>query len=134
MRRARQELVITSPYLVPGEVGMKMLQELRQRGVRVTAMTNSLGSTDEPLVHIGYAAYRERMLALGVDLYEVSGSKVKRNRRENLFGASLGRLHAKIAVVDRELLFVGSMNVDPRSATMIPNSVLSSRAANWPMR
>ena len=81
-------------------------------------MTNSLGATDEPLVHIGYTAYRDPMLALGVDLYEVSGSRVKRNRRDNLFGASLGRLHAKLAVVDRKVLFVGSMNLDPRSATI----------------
>lgn len=118
LRRAKQDIVISSPYLVPGKPGLALFQELRDRGVRVTAMTNSLGSTDEPLVHIGYTAYRDRMLALGVDLYEVSGSRVKRNRRENLFGASLGRLHAKLAVVDRQVLFVGSMNLDPRSATI----------------
>ncbi len=58
------------------------------------------------------------MLDLGVDLYEISGERVKRNRRENLFGASLGRLHAKLAVIDRRWLFVGSMNLDPRSATI----------------
>jgi putative cardiolipin synthase len=81
-------------------------------------MTNSLGSTDEPIVHIGYRKYREPMLELGVDLYEISGTRVKRNRRLNLFGASLGRLHAKLAVVDRKTLFVGSMNLDPRSATI----------------
>jgi putative cardiolipin synthase len=118
LRKAADEVVIASPYLVPGEQGMSLFRELRQRGVRVTAMTNSLGSTDEPLVHIGYSAYREAMLALGVDLYEVSGTRVKRNRQENLFGASLGRLHAKLAVVDRNVLFVGSMNLDPRSATI----------------
>jgi putative cardiolipin synthase len=81
-------------------------------------MTNSLGSTDEPVVHVGYTKYREPMLELGVDLYEVSGSRVKKNRRQNLFGASLGRLHAKVAVVDRKTIFVGSMNLDPRSATI----------------
>ena len=32
------------------------------------------------------------------------------------FGASLGRLHAKLAVIRREGLFIGSMNLDPRSA------------------
>jgi putative cardiolipin synthase len=118
VRKAQKEVVISSPYLVPGEVGMELFRGLRARGVKVTAMTNSLGSTDEPLVHIGYTAYRDSMLALGVDIYEVSGSRVKRNRRENLFGASLGRLHAKLAVVDRRWLFVGSMNLDPRSATI----------------
>jgi putative cardiolipin synthase len=87
--------------------------------VRIVAMTNSLGSTDEPIVHIGYNKYREPMLALGVELYEISSSRVKRNKRLNLFGSSaLGRLHAKLAVVDRKTLFVGSMNLDPRSATI----------------
>ena len=118
LRKATDEVVISSPYLIPGRIGMDLFRELRSRGVRITAMTNSLGSTDEPLVHIGYTAYRDSMLALGVDLYEISGSRVKRNRRDNLFGASLGRLHAKLAVVDRRVMFVGSMNLDPRSATI----------------
>ena len=69
-------------------------------------------------MHIGYTTYRDSMLSLGVEIYEISGSRVKRNRRENLFGASLGRLHAKLAVIDRRWLFVGSMNLDPRSATI----------------
>lgn len=43
---------------------------------------------------------------------------MKKNRRLNLFGSSLGRLHAKLAVVDKKTLFVGSMNLDPRSATI----------------
>jgi len=118
IRAAKQELVMSSPYLVPGKVGMELLRELRARNVHVVAMTNSLGSTDEPVVHIGYSAYREPMLDLGVELYEISGSRVKKNRRLNLFGSSLGRLHAKLAVVDRKTLFVGSMNLDPRSATI----------------
>jgi putative cardiolipin synthase len=118
MRQAKQEIVVSSPYLVPGERGMALIRELRGRGVRITAMTNSLGATDEPLVHVGYSAYRGPMLDLGVDLYELSGSRVKRNRRENLFGASLGRLHAKLAVIDKRWLFIGSMNLDPRSESI----------------
>jgi cardiolipin synthase C len=118
LRKANKELVISSPYLVPGKNGMAMLRELRERGVKVTMMTNSLGSTDEPVVHAGYSLYREPMLGLGVELYEISSSRVKKNRRMNLFGASLGRLHAKLAVVDRKTLFVGSMNLDPRSAAI----------------
>jgi len=58
------------------------------------------------------------MLELGIELYEVSGTRVKKNRRLNLFGASLGRLHAKLAVIDKKTIFVGSMNLDPRSATI----------------
>jgi putative cardiolipin synthase len=118
LRKAQSDLVISSPYLVPGPVGMALFKELRERGVHIVAMTNSLGSTDEPVVHVGYTRYRDPMLELGIELYEVSGTRVKKNRRVNLFGASLGRLHAKLAVVDKKTLFVGSMNLDPRSATI----------------
>jgi putative cardiolipin synthase len=118
LRTAKNDLVISSPYLVPGPVGMALFKELRARDVHVVLMTNSLGSTDEPVVHVGYTKYRDPMLELGVELYEVSGTRVKKNRRLNLFGSSLGRLHAKLAVVDKETLFVGSMNLDPRSATI----------------
>ncbi|MEQ1804520.1 MAG: phospholipase D family protein [Burkholderiaceae bacterium] len=118
LRKTTRELVLSSPYLVPGKVGMELFKELRDKGAKITLLTNSLGSTDEPIVHAGYSLYREPMLELGIDLYEISSSRVKRNRRMNLFGASLGRLHAKTAVIDRKLLFVGSMNLDPRSATI----------------
>ncbi len=118
LRKAQREVVLSSPYLVPGKDGMDLLRELRERKVQVLAMTNSLGSTDEPVVHLGYSKYREPMLELGVELYEVSATRVKKNRRLNLFGSSLGRLHAMLAVVDKRWLFVGSMNLDPRSATI----------------
>jgi cardiolipin synthase C len=118
LRKARTEIVVSSPYLVPGNEGMALIREVRARDVNVVMLTNSLGATDESVVHLGYYDYREPMLDLGVDIYEISSSLVKRNKRLNLFGASLSRLHAKLAVVDRETIFVGSMNLDPRSATI----------------
>jgi len=56
------------------------------------------------------------MLRQGVELYELSAARVKKNMRSFLYGSSLGRLHAKLIVIDRKALFVGSMNFDPRSA------------------
>ncbi len=118
IRAAKKEVVMVSPYFVPGELSLQMLRDLRGKGVAVTVMTNSLASTDEPIVHIGYAAHREELLRLGVELYELSSSRVKVNQRPFLFGKSLGRLHAKLAVIDRTGLFIGSMNLDPRSASI----------------
>jgi cardiolipin synthase C len=118
LRKAQTELVITSPYLVPGDDGMKMLRELAARKVRLVAMTNSLSATDEPVVHLGYRKYREDLIDLGVDIYEISPSRTKRNLRHKLFASSLGRMHSKVAVVDKKSLFVGSMNLDPRSASI----------------
>jgi putative cardiolipin synthase len=79
-------------------------------------LTNSLAATDEPLVHTGYARYRPRLLAAGVDVYELSPERTRRSKRLGMFGSSFGRLHAKTAVVDGRTVFIGSMNLDPRSA------------------
>jgi putative cardiolipin synthase len=116
--QAQREVVASSPYFVPGVKGMRFLKQLRARGVKVTVLTNSLGSTDEPLVHTGYSRYREEMLADGIDLYELGTARVKENKRPFLFGSSLGRLHAKLFVIDRKTSFIGSMNLDSRSATV----------------
>lgn len=116
MRTARREVLVSSPYLVPGERGMALIRDLRGRGVKVSVLTNSLASTDEPLVHIGYSRYRPEMVDLGVAVHELSSSRLGRNPRQpRLFGKSLGRLHAKLVVIDKERLFIGSMNLDPRS-------------------
>ena len=114
---ASHEVVISSPYLIPGSTGVEAFGDLGKRNVKVTILTNSLAATDEPLVHTGYARYRVAMLNAGVDLYELSPVRIQRNRRLGFLGSSTGRLHAKTAVIDRSLVFIGSMNLDPRSAT-----------------
>jgi cardiolipin synthase C len=118
IRAAKEEVVASSPYFVPGPTSLEMLRDLRSRGVKVTVLTNSLASTDEPIVHVGYSRYREELLRMGIDLYELSASRLKENPRIFLFGKSLGRLHAKLVVIDKRRLFIGSMNLDPRSATI----------------
>ncbi|MGJ7572890.1 phospholipase D family protein [Variovorax sp. RB2P76] len=115
MRRARSEVTIVSPYLIPGAAGLEVMREIRRRNVKISVVTNSLAATDEPLVHTAYRRYRPDMLKLGADLYELSSSRTRRSVRLGLFGTSVGRLHAKSAVIDRRTLFVGSMNFDPRS-------------------
>jgi putative cardiolipin synthase len=115
IRRARRDVVITSPYLVPGRDGIEVLGDRARRGVAFTLVTNSLAATDEPVVHTGYRRYRPQMLAMGMELYELSPQRVSRSLRLGRFSTSIGRLHAKSAVVDRERVFIGSMNFDPRS-------------------
>ena len=114
---AREDVTITSPYLIPGPLGISAFEALGQRHVKVTVLTNSLAATDEPLVHTGYARYRPQLLAAGVELYELSPTLSQRHTRLGLFGSSTGRLHAKTAVVDGDKTFIGSMNLDPRSRT-----------------
>jgi putative cardiolipin synthase len=116
MRRARKEVVITSPYLIPGQDGIDTFRtSIERHGVKYTLVTNSLAATDEPVVHTGYRRYRPEMLKLGMNLYELSPERVSRSLRLGRFSTSIGRLHAKSAVVDGERVFIGSLNFDPRS-------------------
>jgi putative cardiolipin synthase len=117
MRQVREELIIYSPYFVPGKGGVKFFKKLIDEGVRVRVLTNSLASTDVGVVHAGYAKYRRRMLRAGVELYEVN-KKLSRAQRKNtasIYGSSTASLHAKSFVLDREKVFIGSLNLDPRS-------------------
>ena len=116
MAEARSEVIIASPYFIPGEFGLERMKDGIDHGVSIVVLTNSLGATDAPLVHWRYARYRKAMLRLGVKLFELGPELAQKSGGFGDFGASLGRLHAKVAVIDRRLLFVGSMNLDARSA------------------
>lgn len=120
---ARHEVGIMSPYFVPGPVGMRAMGAGVQQGVRITLITNSLASSDEPLVHQRYADYRIQMLRLGIRIYEFSPELIRRSGGFGFTGKSRAQLHAKVAVVDQDRLVVGSVNLDPRSA--IANTEMS---------
>jgi cardiolipin synthase C len=115
MGDVRSELLLVSPYFVPGEGGVEQLRALRRRGVRVVVVTNSLAATDVPAVHAGYARYRNALLEAGVELHELRGDTAPGRRLRQGVGSSRLSLHAKVMVVDRAQIFVGSMNIDPRS-------------------
>jgi putative cardiolipin synthase len=116
---AQEELIIFSPYFVPGKKGTAFFQDLSERGVRVRILTNSLASTDVSVVHAGYAKYRKALLRSGVELYEVDKqlSKAQRKEKRGPHGSSKASLHAKTFVFDRRRVFIGSLNLDPRSVT-----------------
>ena len=112
---SKSDVVISSPYFIPGPMGVRAFGDLRKRDVKVAILTNSWAANDVPLVHTGYARYRVELLRTGVDLYELSPTRIQSNERLMLPGTSLGRLHAKSAVIDQSTVFIGSMNLDPRS-------------------
>ena len=120
MDKASSELLIISPYFVPGDSGADGLTALVQRGVRVAVLTNSLAATDVVGVHAGYSQYRRDLLRGGVELYEMKrsvGDETGR-RRISWTGSSQASLHTKAVVVDDRWVFVGSMNLDPRSVNI----------------
>ena len=113
------EVVIASPYFIPGERGMAMIRAAgaTEQNGRITLITNSFGSTDEPLAYRSYARYRLDLLRAGVRIHEISPSLSQRSGKLPNFklSRSQARLHAKAAVMDGRSLFIGSMNLDPRS-------------------
>ncbi len=114
---ARSEIVIDSPYLIPGTAGMQGMRKSADQGVRIEVVTNSLSSNDEPFASAAYGRYRKDMLKLGVELYEIDTTQL---HNDKLIGGALhtavGRSHAKLVVLDRKTTFVGSMNMDLRSS------------------
>ncbi|TDV64415.1 phospholipase D family protein [Pseudomonas sp. LP_7_YM] len=120
-----QELMMISAYFVPGQQGLTYLTGLSDKGVSVDLLTNSLEATDVPAVHGGYAPYRKALLAHGVKLFELRrqpgdpssarGSGPKFLQTRTLKGGSESSLHSKAMIFDRQKIFVGSFNFDPRS-------------------
>lgn len=119
MDRTQQELLIISPYFVPGDDMKRAFARALARGVRVRLLTNSLASNDAPIAHVGYARHREDLLAMGVELYELrseqAGLGSAFGSSGSATGASRSMLHSKVMVVDGRMLVVGSMNLDLRS-------------------
>jgi len=115
MRSAQQEILVISPYFVPGKEGVALMRELIGRGVHIRIITNSLASTDAPLVHNGYARYRVALLKMGVELSEVRPRLGQKRARFHPFRSANASLHAKALVIDRRTVFIGSLNMDERS-------------------
>jgi putative cardiolipin synthase len=113
----QKELIIFSPYFVPGKEGTAFLTWLSKRGVRVRILTNSLASNDVGIVHSGYIKYRRKLLQDGVELYEMNKKLTREQRKEKkgVEGSSKASLHAKSFVFDRQQVFIGSLNLDPRA-------------------
>lgn len=152
MGQARSDLLIVSPYFVPGKPMMKTFADLRQRGVRVRVMTNSLASNDAPAAHAGYARYRKPLLAMGIELYEMraeqegsagglgSGINSRGAQSTGAFGSGGGvggskagssraSLHSKAVIIDGQLAVIGSMNLDLRSQLKNSEVALVIRSA-----
>ncbi len=117
---AQQDVIIVSPYFVPGSNFTEYLVSLVDRGVRVRIMTNSLAANDVSLVHAGYKRYREALVSGGVELYEykpIKGAPGKK-KKTSWTGSSRASLHGKYMGFDQRYIFIGSFNLDARSVAL----------------
>jgi cardiolipin synthase C len=138
LEAAQSEVVMTSPYFVPGESDIAQLVGLVGRGVGVRVLTNSLASTDHSTVHGAYAERRHALLEGGVRLFELKPRpEVAPSETAAASGGDVA-LHAKSFVVDRRYVFVGSLNMDQRSkllntemGVIVDNPELAQAVARW---
>ena len=114
VQQAEEEVIALTPYLVPGKQGVEFWRSITAKGVRVHIVTNSLASTNHTSVHSGYAGFRKRLIDAGVELYEARANAVDVISDGDTKAEAL-TLHTKAMIIDRKRLFVGSLNLDPRS-------------------
>ena len=111
----QKELLIESAYFVTRDKAIEKVKQLTDRGVHIRVLTNSLASNDVVAAHAGHAKRRKALIAAGMQLYEYRpDSMVSKTRAWR--GESKAALHTKAIVFDRESVFIGSFNLDPRSA------------------
>jgi putative cardiolipin synthase len=112
---AQTEVIISTPYFIPRERGLQLLRETRDRGVRVVIFTNSLSTNNHTAVHSAYSSYRRDLLEMGVELWEARADAIKVESEDGQLLPGKLTLHTKGMAFDRRKLFVGSLNLDPRS-------------------
>ncbi len=117
---AQEKLLIMNAYVIPSQRAIDFIQGLSDRGVDVRILTNSLSSHDVPAVNAHYEPWRDDFLHAGVELFELRSDPAIQSTIVEVppvTGEFTG-LHSKCAVADGRYVFIGSMNLDPRSANI----------------
>lgn len=114
-----QSMYISASYFVPGKEGVASMISEEKKGVRVMVVTNSLSSTNAPTVYAKWEKYRPQLIENGVEVYEfMKAAENLRGENNDMIKkrSSFSVLHSKTMVFDDEMSWIGSFNMDPRSA------------------
>ncbi len=118
---AHERIVIQSPYLVLSDRALELFKRLVARGVKVRISTNSLAATDNVQAFSGYRNQRDKLLKLGIEIFEYRPDPEERSKlmpRVVANAEPVLAIHAKSMVVDGKLAFIGTYNLDPRSENL----------------
>jgi cardiolipin synthase C len=120
---AKARVTIQSPYLVLSDGAMDLFRETAARGIKIRISTNSLASTDNLPAFSGYRNQRDRLLAMGLQIYEYKPDADVQRRLMQRTAAAGGKppvfaLHAKTLVIDGKAVYIGTFNLDPRSENL----------------
>jgi len=124
IKSAKNNIVIQSPYLILSDEAWKLFEETLSRGVSIKINTNSLSSSDNLPAYSGYSSQVDELLEAGIEIYEYRHDAkrrqelVKRYTQYKNKALPIFSLHAKTMVVDDNIVFVGTFNLDPRSENL----------------
>ena len=117
--KTNDSVYMSAAYFVPGQAGLEHMLDAEKSGIHMTIVTNSLASTNAPTVYAKWEKYREQLIKSGADVYEfmvsaenLRGKEHDRERKQSSFSV----LHSKTMVFDDDISWIGSFNLDPRSA------------------
>ena len=117
--QTKDSVYMSAAYFVPGQGGLEHMLNEEKSGVHMTIVTNSLASTNAPTVYAKWEKYRRQLLESGADVYEfmlsaenLRGQEHDRERKQSSFSV----MHSKTIVFDDDISWIGSFNLDPRSA------------------
>lgn len=132
LNSAKENIQITSPYFVPGSMGVNLLTKLAKKNIKISVLTNSLGTTDVLATYSGYISYRKTLLNHHIELYELRRPSVEydnkfllrftkkkiRPPKFHFLVRHTSNLHTKAFLIDKYKAFVGSFNFDMRSVSL----------------
>lgn len=136
--QAVSDVLVITPYFIPGKNGVEYWRKITSKGVRVVVITNSLATNNHVPVHSAYARYRHDLIAAGVELYEmrVDAAQVPEDDKTSAYDSLT--LHIKAAFMDHRYTLVGSLNLDPRSidintefGVFIDNTEMAGELTEW---
>ena len=118
-KKTSDSVYMSAAYFVPGQGGLEYILDKEGSGVHMTIVTNSLASTNAPTVYAKWEKYRKQLIKSGAEVYEfmesaenLRGKAHDRERKQSSFSV----LHSKTIVFDDNISWIGSFNLDPRSA------------------
>ena len=127
---ALEEIIIVSAYLIPTPELEGAVERAIARGVRVRMLTNSIRSNNHLTAHSAYRNHIEALLGNGAELHEVRIDA--RDRHLYMLSPVSDKelmLHSKTLIIDRDNVFIGSANLDPRSLRINTEMGLLIRSA-----
>ena len=132
--KTNESVYLSAAYFVPGQGGLEHLMQEEKSGVHLTIVTNSLASTNAPTVYAKWEKYRKKLIESGADVYEfmlsaenLRGKEHDRERKYSDFSV----MHSKTIVFDDKISWIGSFNMDPRSAYFNTENVAIFESAEF---